>query len=336
MILAEKIIKLRKQNGWSQEDLAMRMNVSRQSISKWESMNSIPDLDKIVKLSQLFGVTTDYLLKDDLDFLDDSEKEAADDFASDEYKKVRVTLDEANEYMSLVEVSSKKIASGVAACVFSPVPLILLGGYAETGTLNMRESTGGGIGTAILLFIVACAVMTFITTGMKLDKYEYIEKEVLDLEYGIAGIVEKKKEHYSEIHKMSIAIGVGLCILSVIPLMLTAAFTERESVYITATGLLLTIIAVGVFIIVKASMVYSSYSKLLEEGEYTVEKKMSNKRNDSLSTIYWCTVVAIYLAWSFLTMDWQITWIIWPVAGVLFGAVTALANAWHNKRDSSK
>ncbi|MBR3595849.1 MAG: helix-turn-helix transcriptional regulator, partial [Clostridia bacterium] len=48
MILAEKIIKLRKQNGWSQEDLAMQLNVSRQSVSKWESTASIPDLDKIV------------------------------------------------------------------------------------------------------------------------------------------------------------------------------------------------------------------------------------------------------------------------------------------------
>ena len=67
MILAEKIIKLRKKNGWSQEDLAMHMGVSRQSVSKWESMGAIPDLDKIVKLSQLFVVSTDYLLKDDMD-----------------------------------------------------------------------------------------------------------------------------------------------------------------------------------------------------------------------------------------------------------------------------
>ena len=67
MILAEKIIKLRKQKGWSQEDLALQMGVSRQSVSKWESMSSLPDLDKIIKLSNLFGVSTDYLLKDDME-----------------------------------------------------------------------------------------------------------------------------------------------------------------------------------------------------------------------------------------------------------------------------
>ena len=61
MILAEKITKLRKRNGWSQEELAMKLNISRQSVSKWESAASIPDLDKVIKLSAIFGVSTDYL-----------------------------------------------------------------------------------------------------------------------------------------------------------------------------------------------------------------------------------------------------------------------------------
>lgn len=69
MILAEKITALRKKNGWSQEELAMQLNVSRQSVSKWESAASIPDLDRILQLSRLFGVTTDYLLKDDAEEL---------------------------------------------------------------------------------------------------------------------------------------------------------------------------------------------------------------------------------------------------------------------------
>ena len=67
MILAEKIALLRRQNGWSQEELADQLNVSRQAVSKWEGGTSIPDLDKILKLSALFEVTTDYLLKDELE-----------------------------------------------------------------------------------------------------------------------------------------------------------------------------------------------------------------------------------------------------------------------------
>ena len=62
MILADKIIRLRKKNGWSQEELAEKVNVSRQAVSKWESAQTIPELEKILLLGELFGVTLDYLL----------------------------------------------------------------------------------------------------------------------------------------------------------------------------------------------------------------------------------------------------------------------------------
>ena len=67
MILADKIMTLRKKAGWSQEELAAQLNVSRQSVSKWEGAQSIPDMDKVVQMSRLFGVTTDFLLKDELE-----------------------------------------------------------------------------------------------------------------------------------------------------------------------------------------------------------------------------------------------------------------------------
>ena len=71
MILADKIIELRKKNGWSQEDLAEKMDVSRQSISKWEGAQSVPDMNRILRLSEIFGVSTDFLLKDDMEFEDE-------------------------------------------------------------------------------------------------------------------------------------------------------------------------------------------------------------------------------------------------------------------------
>ena len=67
MILADKVMALRKKNNWSQEELAEKLNISRQSVSKWESGASIPDIDEIIAMSGLFGVSTDYLLKDDVE-----------------------------------------------------------------------------------------------------------------------------------------------------------------------------------------------------------------------------------------------------------------------------
>lgn len=66
MILADKITALRKKAGWSQEELAEQLGVTRQSVSKWEGAQSVPDMDKVVQMSRLFGVTTDFLLKDEL------------------------------------------------------------------------------------------------------------------------------------------------------------------------------------------------------------------------------------------------------------------------------
>lgn len=63
MNLADRIQHLRKSNGMSQEELADKVGVSRQAVSKWESGQSTPDLEKIIIMSDLFGVTTDYLLK---------------------------------------------------------------------------------------------------------------------------------------------------------------------------------------------------------------------------------------------------------------------------------
>lgn len=93
MILADKIIRLRKKNGWSQEELADKMNVSRQAVSKWEGAQTIPDLEKILQLGVLFGVTTDYLLKDEIE-----DEEFANDNSSDTSVK-KITIEEANSYL---------------------------------------------------------------------------------------------------------------------------------------------------------------------------------------------------------------------------------------------
>lgn len=91
MILADKIITLRKKAGWSQEELASQLGVTRQSVSKWEGAQSVPDLDKVVQMSRLFGVSTDYLLKDELEEEEFVESEA------DETPLRRVTMEQARD-----------------------------------------------------------------------------------------------------------------------------------------------------------------------------------------------------------------------------------------------
>ena len=120
MILADKIITLRKKAGWSQEELASQLGVTRQSVSKWEGAQSVPDLDKVVQMSRLFGVSTDYLLKDELEEEEFVESEA------DETPLRRVTMEQAARYLALRKACAPKIALAVAMCIASPVVIIFL------------------------------------------------------------------------------------------------------------------------------------------------------------------------------------------------------------------
>lgn len=322
MILAEKIMKLRKQKGWSQEELALRLNVSRQSVSKWESMTSVPDLDKIIKISELFGVSTDYLLKDDME--EEPGYEPSETFVEeeDDFKKKRpFSLEEANTYLTEVENGGKKIAMGVAACVACAVPMLVLAGVPQ-----VSERVASALGVAILLIIVACAVITFIMQGMKLDKYEYIGIDPLDLEYGVDGIIRARKSEFEPTFKRCIATGVALCIVSVVPVCLAAALDAPEMWQVLTVAVLLLLVAIGVYQFVWAGTIYGSFQKILEEGDYTYRKKVENKQNDNLSKVYWCIATALYLAISFTTGKWHITWVLWPVAGVAFAAVCGIAN----------
>lgn len=124
MILAEKIAQLRKQKGWSQEELANRLQVSRQAVSKWEGGASIPDLDKILKLSALFEVTTDYLLKDTLEAPDAA---PAAVLPAPEAEPLRtVTLDEANDYRALCRPPAGALRRAWACASSAPSPCCCL------------------------------------------------------------------------------------------------------------------------------------------------------------------------------------------------------------------
>ena len=121
MIIADKIVSLRKRAGWSQEELAEKLGVTRQSVSKWEGAQSVPDMDKVVSMSRLFGVTTDYLLKDELE--EDAPCAAAED---NDPPLRRVTMGQASAYLALRKAAAPKVAAATALCIVSPVTLLLL------------------------------------------------------------------------------------------------------------------------------------------------------------------------------------------------------------------
>lgn len=158
MNFSEKVMVLRKKKGWSQEELADKLDISRQSVSKWESGTSIPDIDKIIMLSQLFAVSTDYLLKEETEEAEPAELEVV----SEEAEAKIVSMEEADRFLNLTKRFALPRAAATALCVLSPIPLLLLGGMAEYGKMLLSEDMAGGIGVAILLVLVAMGVASSI------------------------------------------------------------------------------------------------------------------------------------------------------------------------------
>lgn len=309
MILADKIIQERKKNGWSQEGLANKLGVSRQAVSKWESTGSIPDLQRILQMSELFGVTTDYLLKDEI------EEEPLNKYV--ETKTIKVSMEEANQYLDMKSRGSRIVANATSLCILSPVPLMVLGTMTEDHTLV-------GFSLVFLLVLVAIAVYLFVNYGIRDASMQHLEKESFETEYGVSGMVRERRKQYETAFTRNIAIGVVLCILSVIPTIMAGVMEADDSTSGISVGLLLIIVSIGVNILIRAGMIKSSYDTLLQEGEYTKEEKHLKKKTDDFSGAYWCFVVATYLGWSFWTNNWKMTWIIWPVAGVLYASVLGI------------
>ena len=329
MIFADKLTQLRKKSGWSQEDLANQMGVSRQSVSKWEGAQSIPDLDKMIKLSKMFGVSIDYLLKDEIE--DAGEINLAEDYDENFYRKV--SLKEAYEFLQVKEATAKPIAYGVFLCILSPICLMLLGAISETPNSRISENVAGGIGVIVLLIFVAIAVAIFISCGSKTSRFEYLENEYFETEYGVTGMIKEMKEQNKSTYTRNNIIGVMICILSVIPLFAAITIDENNELFmVEMLCVMLVLIGIGVIFFVKTGVIWESYSKLLQEGEYSKRRKERKSIISAIISAYWLSVVAIYLVISFLTNQWESTWIVYAVAAVWFPAMLAIVNAFCDRK----
>lgn len=143
-MLSEKLYQLRKKSGLSQEQLAEQLKVSRQAISKWESGSAFPESEKLIIISNYFGVSVDYLLKDNVE--DDA----------------KIVNDEAGK-------NPKKLA-GLIMCIAGIVSMVLWGLFSilrpETSN-QMSESSvitidGNGI------FLILCVLTVIAGAGLLL------------------------------------------------------------------------------------------------------------------------------------------------------------------------
>lgn len=359
MTLSEKILMLRKQKGWSQEELAEQLGVSRQSVSKWESGTSLPDLNRVLDLSRLFSVSTDFLLKEEEVMEEEPEPpdpeqgtcsgEKPEDGAEeqvlegewvtpeemeDENGKYyrRVSFSEALDYLEQMGEYGRQVGRGVMLCIYAPAAL--MGSVAAVslamGNSVRAENVAGGLGTMLLLLLVAWAVTIFIGSGSKIEKYQYLSKKHYILEPGVAEAVQEEKEAFENIYRKSMMVGICMCIVSVIPVLLAGIFDSQEVLVLMGVVLMFLIVGVGVHLIVSATVVREAQETLLKRGmteeeaaERIIKKKKKKGGLKKYEDSYWILITVIYLVCSFASMKWWGTWIIFVAAAAVWEFLTA-------------
>ncbi len=322
MLLSEKIMSLRKRNGWSQEELAQQLGVSRQSVSKWESMASMPDIQKIMSMSELFGVSTDYLLKDELedlpttattaDYVAPAEQDnfsaptgssnsdvasaststPANTDASDS-KNVRpqlsLSLETATEYLDAVARTSRPTAFAITLFILGPALLVSLATYSEDtlyfDPVRMSPDALGIVGVCIMMFFIAAGVGLLILQDMKLAKFKQFKEASLELQYGVEAAIRRRAESTESLRYMQQAAGVCLTILSAIPFLIASYFGAGLTF---ALGFLAAaiLVSLGVYLLVYSGILRDGYRVLLQEGDFSHDEKSSKKDYESTALKY--------------------------------------------------
>lgn len=329
MILADKIIELRKRAGMSQEELAEKLDVSRQSVSKWESAQSMPDLNRILKIAEIFSVSTDTLLKEEIDLsqiqnTSNFEAESAHDDMEPPAR--RVTMAEANEFLLKTKSHSIRTSLGIALIIFSVMMPVIF------DILSMGSDFAEDIGVVFMFLLIAAGVGLIVYSSIIMRPFNFLSHERIDTEYGVEGMVKEKQSKYQLKHALYIVIGIAIIILSpIFPIIFDAI--ESKSIDFDSLGavFMFAFIAVGVYIIVHTSMINSVFKLLLEDREQLYENKTKDHRTAKVMSIYWLTITAVYLGYSFISFDWGRSWIIWPVAAVISPIVGIITNSIKKK-----
>ncbi len=323
MIFADKLIHLRKKAGWSQEELAEALNVTRQSVSKWEGAHSIPELDKIILLSKVFGVSTDYLLKDEIEDHEIGE--------SAEPLKKRVSMETANSFLEAKRAVSKPMAIAAFLCIISPIMLLLLAVLSEGN--YVATNLAAAVGIITMLVLIAIAVAIFILCANKTSEFDFLDSESFETEYGVRGMIEERKKRFKAHYTKNNIIGTSLCILSLVPLFVGIALDESNDLLTVAMlCVMLLSVAVGIIFFVSAGVVWGSFERLLEEGDFSREKKHTAKATSVASIVYWLVAVSAFLLFAFLSNEYEYAPIILITAGILYPTIPAIVNAIADKK----
>lgn len=242
---------------------------------------------------------------------------------------IPMSFAQAQECLTTYRRASRGIGIGVVLCILAVVPLFVMLSLFEFHLFS--QSVAVAVGLGLLFVLVAAAVVLFIFCGLRISRYEEWKTNGVLLDQPGMDWARQQKVRLSRYFPLRIALGVVLCILSVVPMLVTGVLMDgaplEDGAVLMALSALFPIAAVGVYQFISAGMMDSCCKMLLGElnsgpalspADAKTGKKVPTVV-EIVAQIYWPLVVVAYLVWSFWTGDWWISWILWPIAGILFG-----------------
>lgn len=294
MSLGENIQFLRKKENMTQEEFAEKMNVSRQTISKWESDAGFPETEKIVQICDLFSCSMDTLMRGNVEdtIVDDTEKY--------DHHQNRLTV----------------AIAGACALILAGITIFLvLCGFGVSSVLS----------TMILLVFIVVSVTIFIISGIDNDNYVKKHPHIKPF------YTDKEVEHFSRKYPLLIAVPTALILIGVIVVVGSNMITKpsnfsKDQWSMLASAVLLLFITISVPIYIYGGMQKSKYDINTYNKEHAQDEE-TLKRNGKVERWSSCIMLAataIFLLMGFVWNLWDVSWVTFPIGGILCGIVSTM------------
>lgn len=290
--LGENLQNIRKQNNLSQEELADKLNVSRQSVSKWESGISYPEIEKIIMICEIFECSMDDLVKGQI---------------------AKQNLEEKKEYDAFVAKFSKGISFGVFLILVGVTLMLMIMSYMPNKEALDKYAI---VGVIVLLIFVVIAVPIFIILGIRMDE---IQKKYKDLSNFYS---ETEKEAYNHKFSIVIAITVSIILIGVIILLSLYGFQICDEESLLPIAIFMIFITFSVPFIVNAGIQKSKYEMALYKEYHKTE--VNDEIIGKISAVIMISATIIYFILGFVFDLWKLNWLVFPVGGMLCGIVSVI------------
>ena len=293
MSLSENLQNLRKIKNMSQEELAEKLNVSRQAVSKWESGNGFPETEKIIKICEIFECSMDELVKGKI---------------TEDVKK------EKNDYDKVMSKAAKEISLGIGIILLGVSVMLTLIGIATT---EQAQETNALIGVVSILIGVIFAVPLFIINGTQIGDFRKKNPTIANI------YTEEEIDTAKSKYTKTLALGISIILVGVVVMMaLFASNIFGESPIPVA--FLMYFVTIGVTTIVYSAKMQEKYSIEEYNKENTPERQKEEDKIGKICGVIMLIATSIFLIWGFCFNGWHIGWIVFPIGGILCGIISTV------------